>query len=94
MRITHLGHASLLVEIADTRIRAGGRFTFPYTRDLPRSGLSLRFTVTVLPDHFYTQFFETLLESGAGAGIADIEAALEATRRSVFVLFSRTIPLT
>lgn len=81
-------------EIADTRIPPGGRFTFEYGHRLTRPGLSLRVTVTVFPDHFYTRFFESLLAGGAGRGSAQIQEALEATRRSPFVIFSRVITLT
>jgi len=81
-------------EIADTRIPPGGRFAFEYRHRLSRTGLSLRVTVTVFPDHFYTRFFESLLAGGAGLGTAPIQEALEATRRSPFVIFSRDVPLT
>lgn len=46
------------------------------------------------PDHFYTGVFESLLGTGAGAGAADIQRALDATRRSPFEIFRREIPLT
>ena len=81
-------------EIADTRIPPGGRFALRYSRRLERTGLSLRVTITVFPDHFYTGFFEALLAGGAGAGQAHIREALEASRRSSFVIFSRDLPLT
>ena len=81
-------------EIADTRIPAGGRFTFQYRQGLTRPGLSVRVTVTVLPDHFYTRFFQALLDGGAGEGAVQIQEALEATRRSPFVIFSRDMTLT
>jgi cytochrome c554/c'-like protein len=81
-------------EIADTRIPPDGRFAFEYRHHLTRPGLSLRVTVTVFPDHFYTRFFESLLAGGAGLGTAQIGEALEASRRSPFVIFSRDIPLT
>ena len=81
-------------EIADTRIPPGSRFTFQYRHRLARPGLSLRVTVTVFPDHFYTRFFQALLDGGAGLGTAAIREALEATRRSPFVIFSRNITLT
>jgi Cytochrome c554 and c-prime len=80
-------------EIADTRIPAGGRFTLDYARQLDRPGLRLRVSVTVFPDHFYTGFFESLLDSGAGDGEAQIREALDATRRSAFVIFDRDVPL-
>jgi len=81
-------------EIADTRIPAGGRFTLDYVRRLDRPGVRLKVSVTVFPDHFYTGFFESLLDNGAGAGAGRIQEALEATRRSAFVIFEREIPLT
>jgi hypothetical protein len=81
-------------EIADTRIPPGGRFALRYDRLLDRPGLTLRLTVTVYPDHFYTGFFETLLATGAGAGEAEIREALDATRRSPFPIFARDVPLT
>lgn len=81
-------------EIADTRIAPGGRFVLRYGHSLDRPGLTLRVTVTVYPDHFYTGFFGALLETGAGAGEALIREALEATRRSPFEIFARDVPLT
>jgi len=81
-------------EIADTRIPAGGRFTLAYVRRLNRPGLRLRVDVTVFPDHFYTGFFESLLASGAGAGTAQIQEALDASRRSAYTIFDRELPLT
>jgi hypothetical protein len=81
-------------EIADTRIPPGGRFVLRYDRPLDRLGLSLRVTVTVYPDHFYTGFFTALLETGAGGAEAEIREALDATRRSPFEIFARDFPLT
>ena len=81
-------------ELSDTRIPAGGRFVFDYRRRVERPGLSLRVRVTVYPDHFYTRFFESLLASGAGRGKAEIQKALDATRRSTFELYRRDVPLT
>jgi hypothetical protein len=81
-------------EIADTRIPPGGRFVLRYDRSLDAPGLTLRVTVTVYPDHFYTGFFAALLETGAGAGEAMIREALDATRRSPFEIFARDVPLT
>jgi hypothetical protein len=81
-------------EIFDTRIPPGERATFSYRRRLPGKALTLRVTVTVEPDHFYTGFFKSLLASGAGAGARQIHEALEASRRSRFDIFSRDVPLT
>jgi hypothetical protein len=81
-------------EISDTRIPAGGRFTFAYRQRVAAPGVRARVTVTVQPDHFYTRFFESTLEGGAGRGEAEIRQALEATRRSPFVIYRRELPLT
>ena len=81
-------------ELADTRIPPGGRFTLTYARRLEVPRLTLRITVTVFPDHFYTGFFEALLAEGAGDGEPQIREALEETRRSSFVIWSRDLPLT
>jgi len=81
-------------EIADTRIPPGGRFVLAYARRLETAGLRLRVTVTVLPDEFYTRFFDALLVAGAGAGEAQIREALEATRRSPYTLFAKELLLT
>jgi hypothetical protein len=81
-------------ELADTRIPPGGRFVLRYDHALDRPGLTLRVTVTVYPDHFYTGFFAALLETGAGAREVEIRAALDATRRSPFEIFARDVPLT
>jgi hypothetical protein len=80
-------------ELADTRIPPGGRFDFVYRRPLDHSGLRLRATVTVFPDHFYTAFFEALLASSAGAGTEQLREALAETRQSPFVIFAREVSL-
>lgn len=81
-------------EIADTRIPPGGHFTLPYRRRLDRSGLTLRVGVTVYPDYFYVGFFESLLANGPKVGTRHIREALEAVRRSHFVIFTQDVPLT
>jgi hypothetical protein len=81
-------------ELFDTRVPAGRRFVFDYRRRVERGRLSLRVLVTVYPDHFYTRFFESLLVSGSSRGKAEIQKALDATRRSTFELYRRDIPLT
>jgi len=80
-------------EIADTRIPPGGRFRLDYARQLPASGLRLRVTVTVLPDEFYTRFFEAMLSAGARGGDDQIRLALEATRRSAYALYEKELVL-
>jgi hypothetical protein len=81
-------------EISDTRIPPGGSARFVYRRRLERKGLSLSVSVMVYPDHFYTGFFESLLVSGAGAGAPQIREALDASRRSAFEIFRKTVRLT
>jgi propanediol dehydratase small subunit len=81
-------------EISDTRIPPGGRFTLKYAGRLETAGLKLRVTVTVLPDEFYTRFFEALLAAGSGEGEAQIREALEATRRSAYTLYVKELSLT
>lgn len=81
-------------EIFDTRIPPGERASFSYRRRLAGKALTLRVTVSVDPDHFYTGFFKSLLASSAGVGARQIHEALEASRRSRFDIFSRDVPLT
>lgn len=80
-------------ELFDTRLSPGESATLRYRRRLDASDLRLRLSVVVEPDAFYTRFFETLLAQGAGGGTPRIREALEATRRSPFVVFVREIPL-
>jgi hypothetical protein len=47
----------------------------------------------VEPDAFYTKFFETLLAQGAGKGTAQLQQALEDTRRSPFTIFEQILSL-
>jgi len=77
-------------EIADTRLQPGERATLRYAR--AAAGARARLSVVVYPDAFYTVFFEALLRQGAGRGEAQIRAALEATRRSPFTLFTADPP--
>ena len=81
-------------EIADTRLMPGKKAVLHYRRRVDRAGLRARLSVVVYPDEFYTRFFESLLEQGAGRGEAQIRDALAATRRSPFTVFEREMPLT
>ncbi|HEV8471300.1 MAG TPA: multiheme c-type cytochrome [Methylomirabilota bacterium] len=80
-------------ELADTRLAPGESATLTYAQAPTPSAAALRLSVIVFPDAFYTGFFEALLRQGAGRGDAQIREALEATRRSAFVLFERDVPL-
>ena len=81
-------------EVSDTRLMPGAKAVLHYRRRVERAGLRARLRVVVYPDEFYTRFFESLLEQGAGRGEAQIREALAATRRSPFTVFEREIPLT
>ena len=81
-------------EYSDTRLRPGETVALAYRPRLDASGLRARFSVVVEPDAFYVRFFEVLLRQGAGRGEPQIREALEAARRSSFILFAREIPLT
>jgi hypothetical protein len=80
-------------EVFDTRLLPGRRAVLRYRKRVLGPGVSVRFTVIVEPDAFYTRFFETLLQQGAGRGETQIRAALEASRRSPFTVFERELPL-
>jgi hypothetical protein len=78
-------------ELFDTRLAPGQSAVFRYPH--PRGGGTLRLRVVAEPDRFYTRFFEALLQSGAGAGEAEIRTALAATRRSTFTVWESLVPL-
>lgn len=80
-------------ELTDTRLLPGQNARLIYTGRADRPDMRVRLGVIVEPDAFYTAFFETLLAQGAGRGEARIREALEATRRSPFVLFQRDLAL-
>jgi hypothetical protein len=75
-------------EIADTRLGPGGAAELRYARP---AGARVRLSVVVLPDAFYTRFFEALLRQGAGRGEREVREALEATRRSPFTVFTQEL---
>jgi cytochrome c554/c'-like protein len=78
-------------EVSDTRLAPGESATLAYTRAPEASAVAIRMSVLVFPDAFYTAFFEGLLRQGAGRGEAQIREALEASRRSAFVVFQRDV---
>jgi hypothetical protein len=82
----------LVREVADTRLAPGERAELAYAHALEREAVAARFSVVVYPDAFYTAFFEALLRQGAGRGKQDIRRALDATRRSAFVVFEALRP--
>ena len=81
-------------ELFDTRLPPGGSAVFRYAHErTPAPAGTLRLRVVVEPDHFYTDFFETLLQSGGGSGLRGIREALEASRRSSFTVFEHSVSL-
>lgn len=86
--------ASLTRELSDTRLMPGQRATLRYRRRVDGPGVRARLSVVVYPDAFYTTFYEALLAQGAGRGEPAIREALAASRRSVFTVFERELPLT
>lgn len=81
-------------ELYDTRIPPGKAHTVIYRRTVARTGLRLRISVVVYPDHFYTRFFEARLAAGAERpGASLLREALEKTRRSAFPLFEEERPI-
>ena len=80
-------------ELSDTRLLPGQSASLVYRRRVESAGIRARVTVTVYPDAFYTRFFETLLQQGAGKGEAQIREALAASRRSPFTVFEKELPL-
>src|SRR5436190_2088545 len=78
-------------ELSDTRLLPGQSARLIYSGRADRPDVRVRLAVIVEPDAFYTDFFEALLAQGAGRGEAQIREALEASRRSPFVLFEREL---
>jgi hypothetical protein len=80
-------------ELFDTRLHPGQSTSLVLRERVDRPGLRARASVVVYPDAFYTGFFESLLAQGAGQGAPEIRRALEQTRRSVFTVFEKELPL-
>ena len=80
-------------EFSDTRLAPGQSARLRYEGRAEEAGARVRLSVIVEPDAFYTRFFETLLAQGAGRGESQIREALEATRRSPFVVFRREVSI-
>ncbi len=86
--------ADLSRELYDTRIPPGDSLAITYQETLPEADLQLRVEIVVYPDHFYTRFYEAMLERGeAGDGRALIEEALAHSRTTSFSVYEKTFPL-
>ena len=81
-------------ELIDTRIPPGETVTINYTQKVPGPGFTLRATVTVEPDYFYSKFFRAVLDGGQGSkGRHQIQEALKRTLESSFVIFTQEVSL-
>jgi hypothetical protein len=81
-------------EIFDTRLPPGETVTINYTQKVLQPGLTLRATVTVEPDYFYSKFFRTILDGGQVAkGLPHIQQALQRAEDSPFVMFKQDLSL-
>jgi hypothetical protein len=77
-------------EIFDTRIPPGETVTINYSQKVSRPGLTLRATVMVEPDYFYSKFFRAILDGGQVArGLPHMQQALQRTLDSPFVVFKQ-----
>ncbi len=79
-------------ELFDTRIPPGQTRTVRYVRTIVGPGLTLRASVTVVPDDFYVGFFEAMVPRARNRKArALLEHALGDAQRSAFVLFREEI---
>jgi nitrate/TMAO reductase-like tetraheme cytochrome c subunit len=77
-------------EIADTRIAPGAEARLDYRRPLHARALRLDTRVRVEPDAFYTEFYHSLLASGAGKGETMIRQALADSLASHFLIYEKS----
>lgn len=80
-------------EVYDTRIPPKASQAFTYTQTMPATAATLRVRMVVHPDHFYQQFFTSMLHDHPGPGRPHLEAALWHTEASSFTAFERAVPL-
>ena len=98
MKTAYIGRMvslDLSKEYYDTRIPPGGRFVLEYALgDLPPAAARLVFEARVLPDAFYTRFYEAFLGKVKNRGKrALIEEALRRSRAGAYLLFRREMRL-
>lgn len=77
----------LSYEIADTRLAPGAQAALDYALPRRRGATTLLYRVKVEPDAFYTAFFRSLIDMGAGRGEALIRRALADSLASPYTLF-------
>lgn len=83
----------LTEELYDTRIPPDETLTLDYEEVLPAGAAALQVDITVFPDHFYTGFFEAVLEDATGTSRQLLAQALETTRNSPFIVYEQTVAL-
>ena len=77
-------------EIADTRIAPDAEARLDYRRPRHPRAVRLDYRVRVEPDAFYTDFYRSLLASGAGKGEKMIRRALADSLASHFVIYEES----
>jgi len=81
-------------ELFDTRIPPGESRTVRYVRPIGRPGVTLKVAVAVAPDDFYVKFFEAIAPKAKTRKTrALLREALNAARRSSFMLFEKEVVL-
>lgn len=80
-------------EIADTRLAPGAQATLDYALPRQRGATTLVYRVRVEPDAFYTAFFRSLIDVGAGRGEAMIRRALADSLASPYILFEERLEI-
>lgn len=80
-------------EIADTRLATGAEAALEYAVPRHQRAANLVYRVTVEPDAFYTEFYRSMIATGAGKGEAMIRQALADSLASHFTLFEERRPL-
>ncbi len=74
-------------EIADTRLAPGAQAALDYVLPRQHGATRLLYRVSVEPDAFYTEFYRSLIDFGAGRGEALIRQALAESLASRYTLF-------
>ena len=80
-------------EIADTRLEPGAQAALDYVLPRRRAATTLLYRVRVEPDAFYTAFFRSLIDVGAGRGESMIRRALADSLASHYTLFEERHPI-
>ena len=79
-------------EVFDTRIPAGGTWTYTYQTSRPKRAKTLEIRIDVHPDHFYNGFFKAYRANNGNAQ-QYIDKAFEMTEKSPYLLLTQQIRL-